>query len=266
MDLNDMIEMEIENGYGDANAQAKVCQDVILKAIAESSLNRNVTIKGGVVMRSKSGNVRRATQDIDIDFIKNSLNDTSIDMLVEKLNCIEGLSIKRTGGIEELKQQDYKGKRVYVEISDEKGNSIVSKLDLGVHNRLDIEQEEYCFDVAFDDEGASLLINSNEQMFTEKLKSFLRFGSLSTRYKDIYDMYYLLQDSDKETIMECFESYILNDTNMREESIEDIEQRVKNSFGDQIFLKRLETTDKRWIDENIDVITEGILNFIMDLK
>lgn len=266
MDLNDMIEMEIENGYGDANAQAKVCQDVILKAIAESSLNRNVTIKGGVVMRSKSGNVRRATQDIDIDFIKYSLNDTSIDMLVEKLNCIEGLSIKRTGEIEELKQQDYKGKRVYVEISDEKGNSIVSKLDLGVHNRLDIEQEEYCFDVAFDDEGASLLINSNEQMFTEKLKSFLRFGSLSTRYKDIYDMYYLLQDSDKETIMECFESYILNDTNMREESIEDIEQRVKNSFGDQIFLKRLETTDKRWIDENIDVITEGILNFIMDLK
>ena len=37
MDLNDMIEMEIENGYGDANAQAKVCQDVILKSIAEST-------------------------------------------------------------------------------------------------------------------------------------------------------------------------------------------------------------------------------------
>lgn len=266
MDLNDMIEMEIENGYGDANAQAKVCQDVILKAIAESSLNRNVTIKGGVVMRSKSGNVRRATQDIDIDFIKYSLNDTSIDMLVEKLNCIEGLSIKRTGEIEELKQQDYKGKRVYVEISDEKGNSIVSKLDLGVHNRLDIEQEEYCFDVAFDDEGASLLINSNEQMFAEKLKSFLRFGSLSTRYKDIYDMFFLSQDSDKESLMECIESYILNDPNMREDNIEAIEQRVKNSFRDQLFLKRLETTDKRWIDENIDVITEGILNFIMDLK
>ena len=32
--LNELIEKEIENGYGDANAQAKVCQDIILKAIA----------------------------------------------------------------------------------------------------------------------------------------------------------------------------------------------------------------------------------------
>lgn len=60
INLNDMIEAEIENGYGDANAQAKVCQDVILKAISASSLSRNVTIKGGVVMRSKTKNIRRA--------------------------------------------------------------------------------------------------------------------------------------------------------------------------------------------------------------
>ena len=63
MNLNEMIEAEIENGYGDTNAQAKVCQDIILKAISSSSLSRNVTIKGGVVMRSKTGNIRRATQD-----------------------------------------------------------------------------------------------------------------------------------------------------------------------------------------------------------
>ena len=43
INLNDMIEAEIENGYGDANAQAKVCQDVILKAISASALSRNVT-------------------------------------------------------------------------------------------------------------------------------------------------------------------------------------------------------------------------------
>ena len=73
MNLNEMIEAEIVNGYGDANAQAKVCQDIILKAIASGTLNRNVTIKGGVVMRSKTGNVRRATQDLDMDFIRYSL-------------------------------------------------------------------------------------------------------------------------------------------------------------------------------------------------
>ena len=144
IDIDAMIKKEIENGYGDTNAQAKVCQDLILKAIAKSSLNR-----------------------------------------------LEGLTFKRKGKIKELKQQDYHGKRVYIEITDSKGYSIENKMNLGVHNKLDIEQDEFCFDIAYDDEGASLLINSNEQMIAEKLKSLLRFGTLSSRYKDIFDIYYL---------------------------------------------------------------------------
>ncbi len=51
-----------EQGYSEANAEAKLCQDIIIRAISISSLNRNITIKGGVVMRSLSGNARRATQ------------------------------------------------------------------------------------------------------------------------------------------------------------------------------------------------------------
>ena len=127
IDIDAMIRKEIENGYGDANAQAKVCQDLILKAIATSSLNRNVTIKGGVVMRGKTKNVRRATQDIDLDFIRYSLGNDSIDAFVSKLNCIEGLTIKRVGKITELKQQDYHGKRIFVRIKDQKGFTIENK-------------------------------------------------------------------------------------------------------------------------------------------
>lgn len=41
----------------------------MLKAIASSRLNRNITVKGGVVMRSITGNIRRATQDI-VRFVK----------------------------------------------------------------------------------------------------------------------------------------------------------------------------------------------------
>ena len=54
--------------------------------------------------------------------------------------------------------------------------------------RKQIEQEVYCFDIAYDDEGASLLINSNEQMLSEKLRSLLKFGTFSTRFKDIYEL------------------------------------------------------------------------------
>ena len=39
-------------------------------------------------------------------------------------------------------------------IEDSEGNQVRSKIDLGVHNRFELEQEEYCFDIAYDDEWA----------------------------------------------------------------------------------------------------------------
>ena len=162
MNLSNMVKEMQELGYEPDDARARVCQDIILKAISQSTLSRNVTIKGGVVMRNMTNNIRRATQDMDIDFIRYSLSDESIECFIEKLNCLEGITIKKVGKIEELSQQDYKGKRVYVHIIDSNENLIESKIDLGVHKHMEIEQEEYCFDIAFDKEGVSLLANTRE--------------------------------------------------------------------------------------------------------
>lgn len=93
--LKQMIQKVREQGYAEADAEAKVCQDIVLHAISKSSLSRNVTIKGGVVMRSITNDIRRATQDLDIDFIRYSLEDKSIDFFIEKLNCIREIRIKR---------------------------------------------------------------------------------------------------------------------------------------------------------------------------
>ena len=262
IDLNKMIKAEIAKGYDDANAQAKVCQDIVLKAIASSPLSHNITIKGGVVMRSKTRSVRRATQDLDMDFIRYSLADEAIDEFISYLNCLEGIDIKRHGSIEELKQQDYKGKRVYIKISDSTSNSLISKLDLGVHNKLDIKQDEYCFDVAFDDEGASLLINSNEQMFSEKLRSLLRFGTVSTRYKDIFDMYFLKDNIDKDKLRICMDLYVYRDPKMREKEKEDVVRRVESVFQNKAYFNRLNNSDKKWLDEDLNVILGELIIFL----
>lgn len=266
IDINAMIRKEIENGYGDTNVQSKVCQDLILKAISSSKFNRNVTIKGGVVMRSKTKNVRRATKDVDLDFIRYSLSNESIDSFVEHLNCLEGLKIERVGRITELKQQDYSGKRIFVRITDSNGFSIENKLDLGVHNRLNIQQEEFCFDIAYDDEGASLLINSNEQMFAEKLRSLLKWGVLSNRYKDIFDMYYLIQFVDKEKLKQCLDVYILDDPGMRENDLQDIYRRINMVFNDKMYRKNIDTRDANWLDENTDTVLKGIMEFLRKLE
>ena len=266
INIQKMIEQAMRDGYLGDNASAKVCQDIVLKALANSPLSRNVTIKGGVVMRSKTNNVRRATQDLDIDFIKYSLEDKTIDIFIEKLNCLEGISITRIGKIEELKQQDYSGKRVFILIEDTERNQIRSKIDLGVHNRFELEQEEYCFDISYDDEGASLLINSDEQMFAEKLSSLLKFGPISTRFKDVYDIYYLKDTVDMTKLLSALNTYIFKDSSMREKEGKDVVKRLKLTFSDNAYIRSLDSSDKRWLDDGINEITEGILDFVSKIK
>lgn len=80
MNLREEINKLKEKGYSQQNAQARICQDIILEAISKCHLNENVTIKGGVVMRNISNDVRRATVDLDFDFIKKSISDDSITL------------------------------------------------------------------------------------------------------------------------------------------------------------------------------------------
>ena len=96
--------------------------------------------------------------------------EDSIKLFVNQLNTVSNITITIIGKIEELKQQDYKGKRVHISISDGNGIALTSKMDIGIHKDLDITQEEYCFDICFHDDGASLLMNSKEQILVEKLK------------------------------------------------------------------------------------------------
>ncbi len=266
-DLKKLVDEYVNEGYSTANAEARVGQDIVLKAISESDLSRNVTIKGGVVMRSISGNVRRATQDIDLDFIKYSLDESAIYRFIEKLDCLEGISMKIIGDIEELSQQEYRGKRVHLAFSDDAGNSLTSKMDLGVHKNIQIEQDEYCFDICMDDEGASLLINSKEQIFAEKLRSLLRFGPLSTRYKDVFDLCYLTDYVDKKRLIECVDTYILNDPEMRENELEDILSRVIRTFSNRNYRINLERSGRaNWLKMRASVAFGRIEDFLKELE
>lgn len=51
MNLHDEVEKIKGEGYSEANAEAKLCQDIVLKAIAESGMGRNATSMDEVVKR-----------------------------------------------------------------------------------------------------------------------------------------------------------------------------------------------------------------------
>lgn len=85
MNLQKLIQKYVDIGYIDEDASSKVCQDLILNAISNSRYAKNITVKGGVVMHNISKDMRRATRDIDFDFIKYFLDDLSIIKFVNEV-------------------------------------------------------------------------------------------------------------------------------------------------------------------------------------
>lgn len=266
MNIREEIDKIREEGYNEANAEARLCQDILLKAISESSLKRNVTIKGGVVMRNLSKSARRATQDIDLDFIRYSISDESIRAFIGKLNQVDDLKIILSKPIKELNHQDYSGKRIFVDIVDEYDYVIEGKIDIGVHKDLDVEQEEYCFDICFQEDGASLLMNPKEQIITEKTKSLLRFLTRNTRYKDVFDIYYLKDTVDSEKLQYCISKYIYEDDTLSVNNIDDIISRLEMVFSDKLYIREVNRSRKNWIGVDVEKVLNEDLEFFKGLK
>ncbi len=262
--LEEMVNHYRDMGLTEQYADARVCQDIVLKAIEKSDYGEKVTVKGGVVMRSISGDSRRATEDLDIDFIRYSIEDDYIRLFISKLNCLDGINIEiKEDAIEPLSQQEYNGKRVKVIIKDNDGNSLESKIDLGVHSKMNIEQKDYCFDVCMDDEGASLLINSCEQIFAEKLRSLLRFGPISSRYKDIFDFCYLKDYVDVAVLSECIKTYIIDEPSMREKDMDGIRKRVSVTFNNRSYRNNVENCgDRNWLQMDVGEAFKSIQDFL----
>ena len=130
---------------------------------------------------------RRATRDLNLDFVKYSLADEPIKNFLDTLNLVDdGIKVYIDGDIKELHHQDYKGKRVNIVLKEENNFNFSIKLNIGVHKNFDIKQEKYCFNLEAINESVTFTVNSKEQIIREKLKSLLRFDIRTTRYKDIF--------------------------------------------------------------------------------
>lgn len=268
INLLESINFYIKKGYEDAYASSKVAQDIILSKIAKSNYRNNITVKGGVVMFNITNDKRRATVDIDIDLIRYSLEDDSILLLFNKLNEIDdGIEIIVSKKIKPLKHQDYYGKRINVILKDSLKNQIETKIDIGVHKNLEIEQEEYMFNFEIFNNSMLLFINTKEQIFVEKLSSMLKHGIRTTRYKDVYDFYYLITEGnmDKSLIIELINLYCINE-NSRIKNIQDIGYELEKIFRNQNFLQNASNSRYNWIEEEISKVLNKILNFIENLE
>ena len=262
MDLRKIRDVYIDDGLDFQNATARTCRDVVLTLISASRMADHVTVKGGVVMQQISGDRRRATRDIDLDFVRYPMTDEGIRAFIRTL-CPADVDVRLeiVGPIDDLKHQGYHGKRVHLRVTDSTGTSMKTKLDLGVHDKLPLEQKELWFDTALQDEGVALMANSKEQVCAEKLRSLMHIGAASTRFKDVFDVYYLLcrEGVDADALDRAMRVLVYDADDMRENSPADAYARLSRVLNDRRFLRNLSNARNNWLGANVDKVVTGIL-------
>ena len=265
--IKNLINKYTNQGFNFRNAQNLAAEEIVISKIASSPLVDHVALKGGIAMFNITKNDRRVTQDIDFDLIRYSIDDRSIELFVEKMNTIEdGIKASIDGRIEKLHQEDYQGVRVHLLLTDDNKSRLRIKLDIGVHTYTAIKQERIVFAFESDNESVSIKVNPCEQIFSEKLISLSRLGSISTRYKDIYDMYYLIEEGllDIKKVREILSLFFAS-SNRKPNDIFELTSSIIDTLNDNAFVKEASKPASKWIDVDYSDVKASLISFVNKL-
>lgn len=259
------IEQHVAEGMTLAQARNFTAQQIILSKISQSEYVDRVLIKGGVVMYNLTHENRRSTLDLDFDFVRYDISEESIKLFADILDRKEpNCRVVLVPPIQELHQQDYKGKRVNLLIKDETA-SLKLKVDIGVHTLLGISQNKMCFSFGFDEE-LQLFVNPPEQIFAEKLFSLAKIGPSSQRYKDIDDIYYLIvhEGLNVELVRKCLKLITIdNPYNIKD--IQDVVDEAENCLCNKLFIVGYNENGGSWLGIEYEKAKNTIIDFIYKL-
>lgn len=101
-----------------------------------------------------------------------------------------------------------------------------------------------------------------------KKKSLLKFGITSTRYKDIFDIYYLINksDFDKRRFSNYLDKLILKNELIEESNITELQNNLKFTLSNKRFKSMVNMAKNNWLELSIDDAINSILDFISSLE
>lgn len=107
-----------------------------------------------------------------------------------------------------------------------------------------------------------------EQICIEKLKSLLRFGIVSTRYKDIFDIYYLINthNFDKVRFLLYLDKIVLKDNMVDEKTISEVKESLLNVLSNKRFKRMINMARNNWLELPIDTVINNIIDFLSSLE
>lgn len=133
---------------------------------------------------------------------------------------------------------------------------------------MDIKQDELCFDLGLNTLNVTLLANSKEQICVEKIKSLLKFGITSTRYKDVFDIYYLINTNnfDKIRFINYLDKFVFKDSLISENNLLEIKNSLSNILSNSRFKLMLNMAKNNWTELPVENVITIIIEFLTSLE
>lgn len=105
----------------------------------------------------------------------------------------------------------------------------------------------------------------NDDTADAKIAHDIVLGPVSTRFKDVYDMYYLRTRVRRAILRKLLQTYIFEDAKLRETDTSAIISRLNRIFKDKGFLKGLREPAFAWLDVPAEEATKAIVDFLATL-
>ena len=218
------------------------CQEEFLRRVSLSPYADNLVLKGGLLIYTLSNFESRAT--VDIDFLLRQLpNDIEqiqkiLDVILAADTGNDFITFSSQGFEEISLQRKYKGVSFQL-IGHIKNTKTPFNVDIGVGDIIVPKAEKRLLPIQLDTFAAPIIITySLESTIAEKFDALLQRLELTSRMKDIYDIYYLSNsfDFDGRQLQQALYETLKNRGTLYE----------RNSFDKVILLSQDSDIQVRW--------------------
>lgn len=172
----------------------------LLERISISKYKDNFILKGGMLISAMLGIDSRTTMDMDTTIKGFPLTKGNITNIMDEICNIEiddnvTLKINKVELIRE--DDDYGGYRITFEAKYNNEMPVIMKIDITTGDKITYKEIEYSFTLMLEDRKIQIWSYNVETIIAEKFESIVKRGVLSTRIRDYYDVYMLINTQNK---------------------------------------------------------------------
>ena len=172
----------------------------LLERISISKYKDNFILKGGMLISAMLGIDSRTTMDMDTTIKGFPLTKDNITNIMDEICNIEiddnvTLKINKVELIRE--DDDYGGYRITFETKYNNEMPVIIKIDITTGDKITYKEIEYSFTLMLEDRKIQIWSYNVETNIAEKFEAIVKRGVLSTRIRDYYDVYMLINTQNK---------------------------------------------------------------------